>query len=672
MAVERLYATRSYGIRGNDPYFDNVSPTYPVGMNLPEGDSASLLTEFEKPSQENWGKLISSVDVYYFIRKDTDTYVHAGIWVGTEPLPQTVVKKQDLSVTTYTDSLTWTNYTGSGVIYPTLSGDWFCFSLLAYTQNKKTTYLKKIVETFSRIFFTQYTSAIVSTVNDNSHKPYMEVAFGTSVVTTLTDVAPQTGYIPKHASSNFSWNIFVDESQPFYGTIAQASATFRWKASASGTVHTISAGTTQSITVPAETFASTDTVMWQVEVTDTFGNTNTSPWYTLSTVETLSTAEIIAPKNMMVDGSADAVFSWNHIISTGTAQTAAELQKSQNGSSWSTLKNVNGSDTYTTISPNSFTSGQWYWRVRTANSDGSYGSWSTSASIVVVAAPPAPSVSATQTPRPLISWQGTDQQGYQIQIDGIYDSGTVYGTENRFKYTNYLPDGSYVARVRLQNSYGLWSEWSTTAINVLNVPDDAITLSAAEGNSVSLSWTTTGDYEAYAVYRDGKLIAKTIGNSYTDYFSAGSHKYSVKGMIEDSDYYGVSNTVVANAESDIMIMFDANNPDDVINLIYSESATQTYTISENAGIAYHQFNGSEYPSVELSGFKSKSFTFSVSFKSEDEAQEFNRFLGKTVCIQKGVNKVIGILSSYNKRISPFHVTYTSTVTQIDWEDGITL
>ena len=86
---------------------------------------------------------------------------------------------------------------------------------------------------------------------------------------------------------------------------------------------------------------------------------------------------------------------------------------------------MQGSARETTISAGTLSAGELLWRVRTYNTDEAAGAWSSPASVLVVAAPPTPTVDTEQTPRPLISWQSDGQQGYQIRIPGAWESGSA-------------------------------------------------------------------------------------------------------------------------------------------------------------------------------------------------------------------------------------------------------
>src|SRR5699024_5757129 len=96
----------------------------------------------------------------------------------------------------------------------------------------------------------------------------------------------------------------------------------------------------------------------------------------------------------------------------------------------------------------------------------------------VRSAPTPPIISVTDvSPRPSIEWQSVGQQAFRV-IAGDYDSGDVYGTTKKYKIPHFLPDGKTEIKVRIQNAFGIWSDWATTAITIQNKPVGKIFLKA--------------------------------------------------------------------------------------------------------------------------------------------------------------------------------------------------
>ena len=503
-----------------------------------------------------------------------------------------------------------------------------------------------------------------------SNPPYLEVVIGDEVVgLTISTLSPSSGSIVAANQNVFSW--LEGASGPCYADILRTSAKFRWRKSASDTVKEIAvSGTATSITIPANTFSG-DSIQWQISVTANSGVTTTSDWMTLSLTDVESTAVAVAPDRAVLDGSSDNVFKWEHVISTGTAQTKAELQQSTDGSTWTALATVTGAANTWTAPAGTFTSGTKYWRVRTYNSKGAAGAWSAATQFIVLAAPATPPVSIVSTePRPEIRWQSDEQQAYQVEIDGVYASGTRFGTGKTWKAPFYLADGSYTVRVRVQNEYGFWSPWGTAALPVTNVPGGAITLTASTENAVTLAWVDSGNYDFYIVYRDGTPIAKAEDLGYVDNMAIGACTYQVRGCYSDNDYYGVSAEVSVSVTPEYNVLYDMD-AGEWLTMKYSGLTNQPVTRSISRSIAEVRLSGYTYPVAERSKAKTATYDGNVVFLNRDSAEKFEGMIGHLVCLKLHPSGgCIGYLNEVSGEVNQYKSVYSFMVTQIEYEEEI--
>lgn len=515
-----------------------------------------------------------------------------------------------------------------------------------------------------------YTGRQIATSLDSTYKPRLEVEYGDDVTVDPKGMTPSSGaYIPKRKDCTFRWR--TELSGVCAGDLSETGTVFRWRVAGASSYTEINCGTNKSYTLPGASITA-DSIQYQVVTTDSRGNTSASNWITLSTVEVTSTAIAESPKNTMVDGSSDIVFSWSHIISTGTAPTKSELQYSTNGSTWTSLGSVNGSATEKTIAANTLPAGEVFWRVRTYNTDVAAGAWSEPVSVLVVAAPAAPSVSTTQTPRPLVSWQSSGQQGYQVRIPGAYDSGSIYGVEKAYKLPVILPDGEYAVEVRIVNEYGLWSEWSSATLTVANVAGTAVTLNAFADGHIYLSWSTEGAYTRYLVERDGDPAAVVTGQQYTDYRAVGVHSYRVLGLQDGSDDYTPSNTVAVDLTVEVNSITDLATGK-TLKLPYSTTQIREEQITISREVTFTHFAGAAYPSAEIGEGRDRGMSFEAAFRDLSQARELEALVGRLVCLKaKNNESVTGVLPSLAKVSSEFWVDYTGEVTQIDDAEEVEL
>lgn len=504
----------------------------------------------------------------------------------------------------------------------------------------------------------------------SANPPYLEVSIGDEIIgLTISNAAPSNGSIVAANSNVFSWKEAA--SGTCYAEISRTSAKFRWRKSASDTVKEIAVpGTATSITIPANTFSG-DSIQWQLSVTANSGVTTTSDWMTLSLTDVDSTAVAVAPDRAVLDGSSSNVFKWEHVISTGTAQTKAELQQSTDGSTWTALATVTGAANTWMAPAGTFTSGTKYWRVRTYNSKGAAGAWSAATQFIVLAAPATPPVSIVSTePRPEIRWQSDEQQAYQVEIDGVYASGTRFGTGKTWKAPFYLADGNYTVRVRVQNEYGFWSPWGTAALPVTNIPGGAITLTASTENAVTLAWVDSDNYDFYIVYRDGTPIAKAEDPGYVDNMAIGACTYQVRGCYSENDYYGVSAEVSVSVTPEYNVLYDMD-AGEWLTMKYSGLTNQPVTRSISRSIAEVRLSGYTYPVAERSKAKTATYDGNVVFLNRDSAEKFEGMIGHLVCLKLHPSGgCIGYLNEVSGEVNQYKSVYSFMVTQIEYEEEI--
>jgi hypothetical protein len=532
-----------------------------------------------------------------------------------------------------------------------------------------TTSLASYVLKYGIMIATNYYWAFQSTRSSNP--PYATFRYTDETVgLAISNTSPSRGSIVAANSNTFSWRESVNGY--CYADVSRTSAKFRWRKSASDTVKEIDVpGTATSITIPANTFSG-DSIQWQISVTANSGVTTTSDWMTLSLTDVESTAVAVAPDRAVLDGASDNVFKWEHIISTGTAQTKAELQQSTDSSTWTALATVTGAANTWTAPAGTFTSGTKYWRVRTYNSKGAAGAWSAATQFIVLAAPATPPVSIVSTePRPEIRWQSDEQQAYQVEIDGVYASGTRFGTGKTWKAPFYLADGSYTARVRVQNEYGFWSPWGTAALPVVNVPGGAITLTAEGGIEAALSWTP-GSFDYYLVYRNGVAIAKVTEPSHTDAASIGGVRYQVRGCYDNSDNYSLSEAMEITVGTDNVRLYDMERGE-WLHFLYDSSAHRSTGLSLSQDIQYVQLSGHTYPVAERSEFKSRALRIACVCADDAERQSLRALLGHLTCCKTPEgNMIIGYPASITENSDDFFSTYSFTIEQIDRKEEINI
>lgn len=512
----------------------------------------------------------------------------------------------------------------------------------------------------------------------SDNKPYLAIELSEELATGyLKDFSPTTGYIDLSKDNIFGFDFEQKADEPSITPLAVKSFTLQLRKHGQTEITSINvttwAGDAPNVTVPAGTISG-ESIDWRVIAKTNANQTLTSDWMTLSVEDVPPTAWAISPKDVVVDGSKDQIFIWGHASSTGTAQSKTDLQKSTDGSTWTALTTVTGAARQWTCPAGTLTSSIKYWRVRTYNADGIAGEWSDAAQIVVIAAPTAPSIQIKSTgPRPSISWQTSEQEAYQVELDGKLSGGTHYGTDKTWTSPAYLADGSHTVRVRVQNQYGMWSDWGAAALPVTNTPGASITLTVQASSVADLSWQTTGSYDFYLVYRNRKPIAKLTQTQYTDELSSGNVTYQVRGCFDGSSNYGLSSAVTVTITTGQYVTLYGIASGKKVTLKHCGLKNQPVQNAINRDIQYIFMYGSTYPHAERSEFVTKKVGGTAVFLPDEDKAGFDALIGELVCLKtQSGEMVIGYLNetSDTSRVNPDKSVINFSIQQIDYAEVI--
>lgn len=651
--------------------------------NVKQGDN--IYIKFPVPGDAYKFKRVSKVTLSFYAQPTEDSgNGYKQIWTYVNALES----QFDTSVITYaTRPEISQTYTG---ISEHADGEWTALNEivqlnavfdLAQYRSKKEEVKKGIKNGFVVAFrgAVSGTSEAIFYGEKSTHKPFLTCEYSNDNVGIKADnLSPSAGAFVNRAQKNtFTWDAEddTDLTQVCFAEVKQTSAVFEWRVKNASASNTISvSGATTACTVPANTFPS-GTIEWRVKVTANSGTTTTSAWQEITTTDVTPTAKPVSPSGIVIDATIVNRFSWQHIISTGTPQSKADLQWSADGTTWNTLATVTGENQYYDVPANTFTSGTKYWRVRTYNTDGTASAWSEKAEFIAINAPSAPSIVIQSTgPRPKINWQTSEQEAYQLTLSSGYTSGTVYGTEKAWRSPVYLADGSYTVRVRVQNKYGMWSEWSAAALPVSHTEGEAINLTVTAGHEATLTWQTAGSYDFYLVERDGAAIARTLQKEYIDHTSIGSVTYRVRGCYDESDNYGVSNSDTVEILPETNMICDLETGV-WLEMRLSETQLRTNRTSFSAGVSTVHLAGLAYPVEERSEQRDRAMSVACAWPHAQRAAALalEALVGRLVCLKDRYgNMVIGSLPSLESNCDEFMRRYSFTISHTNREEAIAL
>ena len=481
---------------------------------------------------------------------------------------------------------------------------------------------------------------------------------------------PASGYSNPRNATGFSWN-YVKNSSNYCAveSWAQSSATFYWKTSSAGSYTGVSAGTSKSVTIPANTFPAASTIQWYVSGTDEDGTTTQTPVYSFSTAAGAVETACVDPVGQVIDGSAPYTFNWTIASTDGQPASRTVFQwKQTTGGTWATLFDESSAVTSYTVPGGTFPAGSIDWQILAYNIDGTLGTYTPKTFISVAAPDAVQGLAATAVPFSTISWQSTGQEAYQITVDGK-EIVKAYGpTVYSYKLEEPLADGDHTITVTVQGIYGLWSQPSEITVSIQNVPTETVTLSGNFDVDAVLSWDVEQDLTY--IYRDGKRIGATNGQGFIDRLSLGYHDYYVLSPLPDGNY-NISNTIGGTTEvecSQIALLSGGS----WLPLEYcKELPMQTYTGNRTVNVRH--YCGAVYPVAEVSTYYDKSGSFNVLFEDADDVlvEKFEKLMGELVVMKNRRNNLlVGIFSQLDKRVEDFYVDCNFIVQQTEWNDFV--
>lgn len=512
-------------------------------------------------------------------------------------------------------------------------------------------------------------SAVVNLTGDNF--PYLEIEYGDELHASPVAQRPVEEYANPHAVIRFVWaleNLNTLSCVGEFSPSPSVTPVLSWRVQGS-TAWNVVNGTAGSsyIDLPAETLPA-GTIEWKVSAADESGTLVESAVATFTTTDTTTYAIPSGPISTVEDGSAEISFSWTVNNDYGNAPSSSELQYSTNGGiSWTALATVQGAETEYTAPANTFTAGEIVWRVRAYNLDGVAGPWA-EASFIAFAAPPAPSVQSDAVPFATITWQSTGQEAYQLELDGVL-LGTFFGYGRQHKLQTPLENGSHVARVRVQNAYGLWSQYGEASFSITNDPGEDISLDGTFTVDAELSWISPDLSADFLIFRDGALIGHTENDRFTDRFVLGSHSYYVINRLPSGNY-SRSNTVEGRmcARRPLIALLSGG---EWLPLRYSERSMTQQSFTWQKTHSLRHIAGATFPVLELSPYEDLSGAYDAAFLCPQDAERFYRLRGQVVVLKsKGGKVLIGAITSISEIVNTFYQACQFTLEQIQWEDYV--
>lgn len=514
----------------------------------------------------------------------------------------------------------------------------------------------------------------------NGSAPYLTIYYDDTEVVSryLSSVTGiKSGYWNPRYAHNIGWALSVLSTNVYRAldeVIRPVTTHIYWKESG-GSWNTINVPSrASSYDVPANTFPTGKTIEWYLSVTDEDGITTTSSTYTVTTDDSTSTAEPTAPVNSIEIGNQPITFTWTVTNPSGEApsRVKAEWATDPDNGPWTSLFDESSAIYSYTAPANTFPGGNIYWRITSYNADSEAGPTSDPAVFSCIAPPAPPSgLVATSAPFATVSWQSAVQTAFEVIVDGKTAAKKFGIGVYSYQLEEPLEDGPHSFGVRIQGPYGYWSTYAMTSVVTENAGTGNLGLAGKFDVDASLSWIFESEStaDAFRVYRDGVMIARTLNDYFLDRFVLGEHSYTVLAELAGG-HYCKSDVVVGTMKSGVTRIAPAAGGD-WLELALSENSSGLQSFEWSKSVTMRHYAGAIYPVAEFSPYEDRTATYDCAFKTSEEAAAFERLRGQIVILKSRRGEVvIGPLSAVSKSVGDFYLSYHFSVSQVHWEDFI--
>lgn len=466
-------------------------------------------------------------------------------------------------------------------------------------------------------------ASIFKSSRSTSLKPYADVTY-TDVTPTVANLTPTSGFVNEKVPNTFSWKFGYD-TMGVCGVLTQAEAKVEWRVFGSTTVNTITVtGATQHVTTAANTFPNGE-IEWRVTVrSDDSIWSAPSAWYKLNTVDTAPTVTALTPTGETLNATTPIPFTWSYSNATGTPQQAFDLQVKL-GDVWLDIAiRQTGSEGRFVAPAFSLPSGSLTWRIRAYNTDNVPGPWSNELQFTTFGVLNKPVIGEiTTTARPTIHWTGTEQQLWELKVQQgdivAYETGYMTGLNtSSYRLPVFLEDGSYTAKMRIRDVFGVWSGWAEKAFAVTTTKPTKPTIQVVANCNYGVKLTAPNNTYIYRQEQSGQwlMLGQVQNNSFIDYTTASEIpcNYKARAVNQAADSF-CDSSVVSGSCTIRYTVLTLGNENLELKLRSGGGSGRGYLYSTEKALT--QFSGRSFPCAEKSGYKQQSVYLSYLIRHEE-------------------------------------------------------
>lgn len=289
------------------------------------------------------------------------------------------------------------------------------------------------------------------------------------------------------------------------------------------------------------------------------------------------------------------------------------------------------------------------------------------------------------TPKPTIYCAHTSTYvSYKIAIDDI-EGSEIFGTISQYYFETALENNAYhTFKLKVKNTYGLWSEWATASFHIayaeLNTPEFSVYTDAANGCiCIAMESTDEENFRYNSVLRLENGTWVEIGKNlerictFYDNSCASNKEYSYKVRAYDV-FGGYKDTSAVTCKIEFTgTILSVPWTNKKLKLQYFDSEDDVIkNIANNISDAYVEVCGLSLPKLQKGTLKGRSLQLNVAFKTKQAYDEFMSFIGNDTLLfrdGKGVKMYCHITTSNEKDYLRYYKCVTANIKEIYYKEG---
>ena len=443
---------------------------------------------------------------------------------------------------------------------------------------------------------------IIGPKSNNDYCAYAEVTWADEFTKpTAINLTPSSSTVNPTIANNLSWSLNCPDGS------TQTGAVVEWKIGENGTVNTVNATTSSTVSIPANSFGSGNTIYWRVKLTASNGNTGAFTDWTAFTTYVCPIITSLEPDSVPQNGNNQIVVTFS-----GSDIDVYTLLVKQSNSTVLTFTGTTSRQAV--IPPNTLSKGNVTLEL-IATKTGSPVTATSTATFTVYGKPSPPVQDLTalySSSKPSFTWTSSEQEQYNVIIETIGGVEVVSftatsSTIKSYTSTVHLSNNTlYVIKVRVRNNYELWSDYSSKTVQISFTPLPTPSINAYTSGYNAIIEMTSPNISAFGyntVMRseDGFTWIRIASNldandSITDYTLSNGKSYYYKiraigqnGQLADSAVITISVVI------DNYVITDCTDPSKQLHVNLEPKTNY----KRNSNVSYTVYAGCSKPTVEF-------------------------------------------------------------------------